>query len=441
MRYALVLFCLLLPASAAFAEKITISEAFQRGLKQNPQHLAAQADVTAARSAASLAASYRLPQLSFTEDLAWTNEPGTSLFISLNQQRLQLHPDADYYNDADTRSDFQSRLQLRQSLYDANLRYGWLIAEKQAEATTLTQRSSAELLALNLLNAYLDIQLAEAQQNWARVGVEESRELLRLARERESAGTGLKAERLNAEARLAESQQQLIGTSNRLQIAKWQLALQVGENEPVEIAAPVTEAQLPLEPSTSNDLRPDLAALGLQVEAAKLNSSKAGAGWQPQLYAGASWTAHDRDYPFSDSADSWLVNAGLSWTLFDGFGRQHAKVKATAEELGLRNRQRQALQQARIEQEATRLQEETLRKQLEATGTALVATEESYRLMRNRYQSGLSSLADLLTLQTRLEKMRGDLAYSDTRLLQTLGQQLFLQGQLSATLNTEDDNK
>ncbi len=153
MRHALVFICVLLCPLAAFAAKLTLPEALSLGLKQNPRHLAAQADVAAANSAARLAASYRLPQLSFSEDLVWTNEPGTSLFISLNQQRMQLRSDADYYNDPDARNDFQSRLQLRQSLYDSNLRYGRLMAEKQADAANMSQQASAEQLALDLLNA------------------------------------------------------------------------------------------------------------------------------------------------------------------------------------------------------------------------------------------------------------------------------------------------
>jgi len=283
--------------------------------------------------------------------------------------------------------------------------------------------------------------LAEAQQEWAKISVEENNELLRLATERTRAGTGLRAEQLNAEARLEQSRQQLVGTGNRLQIARWQLALQVGADEPVEIAAPLSEEQLPQLMEAAAGQRPDLAALELQVEAARLNSRKASASWQPQLYAGASWTAHDRDYPLSDSASNWLVNAGLNWVLFDGFGRQHASAKAAAEELGLRNRQRQAQRQAQIDRVATRLQIETLRQQQSAASKALAATEESYRLMRSRYQSGLSPLVELLALQARQEQLRGELAYSETRLLLTLGQQLYLQGRLRATLGTEDNNK
>lgn len=434
MHHAFVMLCLLLIPCTAFAQKITLSEAVQRGLKHNNRHLAAGADAAAARSDANIAASYLRPQLTFSEELVWSNEPATSMFISLNQERLQVRSDADYYNNPTTRSDFRTRLQLRQSLYDPNLRFGRLEASKQAEAAAMGEQASAAHLALNILGAYLDIQQVRAQLDWADVDVLESRELLRLASERERAGTGLKADRLRAEAQVAHSQQRQIALHNQLQLAQWQLALQVGADEALDISTALDAEELP-EPSMATQMqRPDLAALELQVEAAELNSCKEAANWQPKLSAGASWSLHDRDYPFSDSADSWLVDAQLNWVLFDGFGRKHARDKANAEELSLRNRQRQALRQARIDQEAARLQTATLRQQLVAVRAALAATEESYRLLHTRYQAGLTPLADLLRLQTQLEQQRADLAQSDARLLLSLGEQLFLHGQLLTTL-------
>ncbi|WP_321532523.1 TolC family protein [uncultured Desulfuromonas sp.] len=437
MRHAFVLCCLLLLPGTALAETLTLSAAVQRGLERNNSHLAAAADAAAARSAADLAASYQLPQLTFSENLVWTDEPGTSLFLSVNQERLQLRSDADYYNNAATRSDFQSRLQLRQSLYDPNIRFSKLAADKQAQAAAMGVQASGEQLALNILTAYLQIQLAQAQRDWATVGLSESRELLRLAQEREQAGTGLKAERLRAEAQVAQSQQQQMAAAHGVEMAQWQLALQVGADQPVAISAPLSADQLPEPPPATDALRPDLSALELQVEAAELNSRKAAANWQPQLAAGASYTLHDRDYPFSDGADSWLVNAQLNWVLFDGFGRSHERAKARAEERSLRNRQRQALRQARMDQETARLQTATLRRQLVAVRAALAATEESSRLLRQRYRAGLSPLADLLRLQSQLEQHRAELAQSETRLVLSLGEQLFLQGRLLTTLHPE----
>ena len=92
MRVLLLCTVLLSCTSGAWGAPISLTAALRSGLENHPGHLAVKAETDVARAAAAVAASQKLPRLSLTENLVYTNEPGGSLFISLNQQRSKAAP-------------------------------------------------------------------------------------------------------------------------------------------------------------------------------------------------------------------------------------------------------------------------------------------------------------------------------------------------------------
>ena len=408
----------LLLVAAAAAGAITLDDAVRLGLQQNPAQLAVRSQSDAARAAAKEAASQALPRVILSEDLLWTNEPGNSLFISLNQQRLKLSPTADAYNDAPARSDFATRLTLLQPLYNPDISYGRKRAERQAEAAAAQEKYDRERLSFAILQAYLGVQRAEANRQWVASSLKEAREILRIAETREQSGLGLKADTLSARVQLSESEQLGISADNAIELAKRNLALQTGSDaEKLEIDAPLSADRfLPL-PDPGNLQRADLQALSLQESAARLAEKQSRAAWLPRLNMSASYALHDRDYPFGAEANDWTVQAGLTWELFDGFSRQRATDRASAELRSISLRRQQAQREANFALEQARLQVDEIRQRLASSRDIQEAAAESYRLLLERYQNGLSPLTDLLAAQTRLERSRAGLVAQETKLL------------------------
>ncbi|PLX95774.1 MAG: hypothetical protein C0619_00735 [Desulfuromonas sp.] len=432
------LFSLVLLLSLPFsvnAAAISLAEALQEGLLNNPGYLASSADTVAARAVSAQAASQRLPRLELKENLLWTNEPGGSLFISLNQERLKLSQSADDYNYPPTRSDFETRLQLTQPIYNPDIHYGYRQAKKQAAVSEARQKADREALLLEIFAAYLEVQRQQSILSWVDSSLREADEILRLAAEKEQAGIGLKAETLSARVHLSESRRLQIHATNGFKLARRNLALILGsEEEELDIEAPVTSDLLG-PPSPGQKLqRPDLQAIDLQRQAFSLAREQSEAAWLPRLHAAASWSSHDRDYPFSDFADSWGLQLGLSWVLYDGSSRQHASTKALAEERSMVARQKMADRQARFDVEQARLEGQMVSRQLEVVSSSRAAAEESFRLLKSRYSSGLAPLSELLAAQSRLEKTRADLVSTELQLLHNLAQQHYLLGSLSAVI-------
>ena len=412
-------------------ETISLAEALRTGFDNNPGFVAVKARTEAARASAEEAASRRLPRLTLSENFLWTNEPGNSLFISLNQERLELSSTADAYNDPPDRADFETRLQLTQPLYDPDIGFGSQRAEKLAEAAAAGQSSRRETLALEIFQAYLDVQAGRAALRWVQSSLEEADELHRIAGEREAAGVGLKAETLNARVRMAESRRLQIVAENRVQLARRNLALQIGsEADELDINRVIDIDMLP-PPMPGQELaRSDLEALKLEKDAAVLARKQSRAAWYPRAQAAASWATHDRDYPFSDQADSWTVQAGLTWLIYDGSSRASAEARARAEVRSKDALYREATRETYYAIEEARLQMETAQQELETLRIGLVAAEESYRLLLDRYRNGLAPLSEVLTAQAALEKNRADLVGAEVRLIGNSARQHYLHGTL-----------
>jgi outer membrane protein TolC len=435
MRMLLLTASLLIFPAIAGSAPISLTTALRTGLAQNPGGQAVRAETDAARAAAAEAKSKRLPRLTLSENFLYTDEPGGSLFIALNQQRLQLSPTADAYNHPPSRSDFETRLQLTQPLYNPDISYGWKQAEKQLAVAEGHQQAEREALGFAIVTAYLEVQRAAAVLDWVGSSLTESREIYRLAQQREAAGTGLKADTLNASVQLAESRRLQLSAKNSLLLAQRYLALQIGSTvEQLEIEQPLNLNLIPPVAPDQPLQRADLQVLELQRQAAVLHRQQSEAAWQPRAQAAAAWSHHDQDYPFSGAADNWLVQAGLTWQLYDGSSRKHATAQALAQERSLVARQQQAIRQAHFDLTQSQLQAGSIALQLEVSQAALAAAEESYQLLFSRYHNGLTPLTELLTAQSRQEKTRSEVVTSQVLLIHNLLEQHYLQGTLLATL-------
>jgi outer membrane protein TolC len=282
---------------------------------------------------------------------------------------------------------------------------------------------------MEIFSAYLDIQQGRSELLRVEQSKEETTEIYRLANERQNFGTGLKADTLTAKVQLADSERQLVSAQNQLLLAQYRLAFLVGsDTATVDIAEPLNVNFIAAVEASNSLSRPDLEALKWQEQAAELTRLQARAEWLPRLQAGASWSHHAEDYPLAGDADSWTLQASLSWTLFDGMARSHRSAKALAQEKAAAATYRQSERQARLQVVQARLNADTAASQLETGKLAVAAAEEGYQLMLSRYRNGLATMAELLRVQSQLEKSRAELSSAENYLIRVRAQQLYVAG-------------
>ncbi len=444
MRPIPILLLVLISLSAtALAEQVDLHQALDEALAHRPLARAGRAEAEATEAAVGKARSHFLPRVTLSENLLWTDEPAGSLFISLNQEELALSQDANFYNFAPSRKDFETRLTLNQPLYDPDLSFGLRRAEKGAAAARAVAVRTGEGAAFEAFGAYLEVQRAQAARDWVESSHREAEEILRLASERQQAGVGLKADTLRASVQVANAERHRIAAENDLTIARRALALAMGrESGEVDTAGALTPelfAGLEISPQME---RADLQALSLQAQEAALAHRQSRAAWLPRAGLSASYALHDGELPFGADAGAWTVRVGLSWELFDGFSRSRGTAEAAALQRAAENRRLEAARQAAFDLEQARLRADEAGRHLESARRALSQAEESQRLLLQRYQAGLSDLSDLLSAQSSLDRARFDAVHAENRLILALGNIHYQNGTfLQTLLDTEESTK
>ena len=434
--YHLILVLLLLSPALAVAQSVDMVSAVQRAVTDRPAIHASQARNQAAASAVREARSHYLPQLNFSETFSMTNEPAGSLFIALNQERNVMNPGSDYdLVDPDTQHDFETRLTLEQTLYNADTGYRLKEASKRLESTQARSDWSRESAGFAAFQAYLGVQHARADLAAVSSSEEEASEVLRLAGERYDAGIGLKADQLRARVFRSEAERRALTARNNLIIAQRRLALAIGQAEgEVEISAPLDSTFFTPPPAPSPTERADLQAFALEVEALGLAVKRSRAAYLPRLDLNASYGLHNEASPFGADGQAWRLGAVLNWKIFDGFRRSADSARVSAEKAAAvaelsDARREQIFRRAEIE---LRIAEARARK--ESAEQGLAAAEESQRLLQQRYESGLADLVDLLATQSALDQARAFLVAADISLLFSLGQALLEEGRFVSTI-------
>ena len=429
----------LLVVGPAWGATIDLAAALQSAVANRPLAEAARQQAVAARHQAGVAKSYLLPQVAVAENFAITDEPGNSMFMKLNQERLSLG--ASDLNHPPATRDFETRLTLQQALYNPDLSYGYRRAQKGADVAAASALWSEDRIAFAAFSAYLDLQQAHAALAWAQSSHREALEVFRVASERRDAGTGLKADALRAKVFLADAQRRLVTVQNDLAIAKQRFALALGTPEAdVDIAAPLTPDLFRGLAPTATLARADLQALSLQSQAAELAYRQSKAAYLPRAGMQASYALHDSATPFGADGDGWSVGASLTWDLFDGFRRGETKARAAALKRVIDAQRLDATREARLQVEVARRRAEEARLNLTTAKEALAAAEEGNSLTLDRYQAGLANLSDLLGTQSALEQGRMAVVQAEAGLLLALGNIRFQDGTFLKTFLPQEVN-
>jgi outer membrane protein TolC len=183
--------------------------------------------------------------------------------------------------------------------------------------------------------------------------------------------------------------------------------------------------------------RSDLRAAELRGENAKNNIKMAEASYYPYIGIGGTYQFNDHNNPFGSEGKNWQVMAFLRWDLFDGTKREYERVKA--KHLAS---QAQEYLSAMKKGVSFKIYEaymnvEEARKNIELTKEALKTAEEGRRLLKLRYENGLSSLADLLNAQASLEQARANLVERENAYRASVASLSYESGTILQDLNIE----
>jgi outer membrane protein TolC len=381
---------------------LTLRQAIDEALLQNPEIAVAHAGEKAASASSLLARTALLPQLNFTEEISRGDDPVYAFGTRLRQRQFTQ---ADFALNALNRpqpiGNFASRFSGSWTAFDS------FKTEREIRSADLFKKSSAssaqavnQRIVLQAVKAYQSVLYAERQSEVARHEQETAEALQASTGERVKAGLAVESDRMSAEVNVAARQEELIAAEGELELAWVELREAMGRPELAASALKPIEphrfAQLRLEEelATAAKTRPDLMAMAQaqSAQAAAVGAAKSEFG--PRVSAYGDWE-QDQSPTAGAGGDNWVAGVQITVDILPVGKRAQleresaAKEKIDAQAALLRQHLRLEVSQAHIHQQTAELTLETAR-------AAMDQAAESLRILKNRYNAGLATITDLL---------------------------------------------
>ncbi len=394
------------------AQEMTLADAVEGAMRRHPASEAAQARIAAAGQRVEQARSGRLPKLNYTESYQRSNNPVFVFSTLLTQRRFAGENFAiGQLNRPDSINNFQSLLMVDQTIYDAGMTRRQVESAELGRQLTEEQRRAVELnLAAGAARTYFGVLLAEQSLGVSRQAVVAAEADLKRAEAIRDAGMSTDADVLSIRVHLASMREQEISRRGDLEVAR--AALNEALGAPLDSPRKLTTglSQLPSIPSGREAFenraaaeRPEARESKLATQLAEKQAELSRAAYYPQISLRGALEA-DRGQFVRQGGVNWLAAVSLRWNLFNGYA-DRSRIREAGHALrGAQSDERHTKSAIELQIRKAWADLSAATERIQVAAASVEEAEESLRITRNRYESGLATVTDLLRNQTaRLE--------------------------------------
>jgi outer membrane protein TolC len=383
-------------------DSLTLRQAINQALGQNPEAAIARADNQEAKSAATMARTQLLPQLNFTEDISRGDDPVYAFGTRLRQRQF-------------TQADFAlNALNLPQPIGNFSTRFSgsWMAfdslktqkeihrADMYRQSALSSAKAVDQQIVFRVVGAYQQVLYAQREIDVAQHEQETAAALLTSVDEHVKAGLAVESDHMSAEVNVAARKEELIAAQGDLELAWAQLREAMGNPElkatELKPIQPHTFPQNTLEAelATAEKARPDLAALGQEQSAQASAVGAAKSDFGPRVSAYGNW---EEDQPsFTGSGgNNWVAGVQFSVDILP-LGRRAQLSRESAAKQKIDAQVTASQQHLRLEVSQAHIHQKTAELSLETARAAMDQSAESLRILKNRYGAGLATITDLL---------------------------------------------
>jgi outer membrane protein len=390
-------------AAPAAGAGLTLQQAVAAALERNPAMKLAAAEMASSRAGLRLSRAPLLPQIQFSENLTRSNDPVYAFGSKLRQQVFQ---NSDFslqsLNHPEPLTDFNTTVSGRWTAFDSlRTRYQMRRASflnRSAEASA--DRTSQEVI-YRVVNAYESVLIATRNVEVATHAADTAQALYAESRSRVNAGLAVESDALSAQVNLATRQQELTQAQGDEQTAWAELEAAVGTPLPAGPAslAPLADHSFPAagladEVDTAFRSRPDLKSLALATSAQQAGVKSARSDFGPRVDAYGSWAA-DRHSFAGEGGAYWTAGAELRVDVLP-FEKQYRLQQEKASLLRAQAGEESARNAIRVEVSRAYYGLQSAAKVVDLARDSRAQATESLRILRNRYDAGLTTLTDVL---------------------------------------------
>ncbi|MEO8681537.1 MAG: TolC family protein [Vicinamibacterales bacterium] len=399
----LLLFVTLFVAAPAGAQApLSLADAIARARAQNPDALASAGVAREAAERVTQARAGYYPKVDVAESWQRGNHP-VFVFSSLLAQRQFTAADfaLDALNHPAAADNFRAAFSVEQSLFDRATSANVRAAAIGLDMATTGKQLIDQDLAAAVTEAFGSVLMAAATARSATAAVETARADRELAGNRRDAGLVTDADVLQLDVYVARTLQQHVQAVSDERIARARLNQLMGEPLGTSFVLDITPPAIAFDTADAAGLeseavksRPEVALAGLQEQLAAATVTSAQATFLPQVAAQGGWEFNGGTW--SSRSSSWVAGAVARINLFHGFADK-ARLAEAREQASRRTIEKsKAETMARLDVQIAIARLDAARASEVVGRAAADQARESRRIIRDRYESGLTDAAMLL---------------------------------------------
>jgi outer membrane protein len=389
--------------ATAVAATLSLRDAVAEALAKAPQATAAKARGDAARARLAEARAMWLPKVDVTETAARSDDP-VFVFAGLLQQGR-------FGADVSTLQSFRAGLNVRYTIFDQLRRFETNAMAKNGVAQAEAGYDEArQRLRYETLSRFYGVALAEAKRGVADGAVRAAEAQAKTIRDKFEQGLVVESDLLATEVQLAEFRQQEIEAEGDAAVARAALAtlLQRSATDDLNVDGAMPErtfADVDVQQAITRGLatRGDVAAATAEARNAELGLRTARGALLPRVDALANWSATGSTIGGRNPDHTLAVMASLD--LFDR-GKLARIAEARAGVEAARAEASAARDAVTMEIVSAYHRARAARQRVGVAAKAVEQAEAATRIVRDRYEHGLTTITEQLRAETALVRAR-----------------------------------
>ncbi|MFZ0521932.1 MAG: TolC family protein [Candidatus Acidiferrales bacterium] len=385
------------PASSAGSLQLTLKQAVQLALKQNPQRVIAQLLIYESDRNSQIARSALLPHA------------GVAASGSINQYNIQSIERAPQRAAAGPFQVIEAGPTFSQTILNLPQIRAYQIGREGTHQARADEQTTREIVVSAVVDQYLLILRALATRDAAKARVVLAQRLYEQATELQKTGIGLNIDTVRANVELQNERQNLIDSETLTHTTKYGLAalLDLPRDQDLEVIDHLDFYDLPkLEKETLLDQalasRPEIRSLNSQERIAKLTTDAAGEQRLPQLDFSGFWLYQGSR--FDNGIPAYTYELSLQFPLFTGGRIRAEEARAKLEEQHVAEIRRQ-LEAQIVDEVKSALDELTAaRNSVDVANQGLQLAQDEVAQAQRRFQAGVATNIEVITAQDELAR-------------------------------------
>jgi len=437
------------PGESHRHEMLDLQHALETALSSNPSIRQVHSARERAKAGVISAISAFMPKLDVDFSLGRSNNPVFAFGSKLNQAQFTMEDfQLDKLNDPDYRTNWNTRFRLTQPIFNRGREYvGYRIASAGESMAEQQEKAAAQGVLFSVEQAYFRVLLAREAAGVMDSAVRAAREHERLARKRYEAGLVLKSDVLSATVHRTDMERQRLDVGNKFRMAMAALNRAMGVSqdtvwqlEPVSLSSAVDSEEIQWWIETASVHRPELSLSRRKLDVADYRRQGAQMNFLPAVNFTGMYEQNTENLD-RFGGDSWTFMATATFNIFNGLGDRAGLVAASAEKRAAEEGLRDTHERIELEVRQAFYSYQTALKQLEVTKAAVDQAGESVRILKNRYDSGMALMVELLAADTMFKDQQLQQARARFDALLAMARLMLCAGVLGAEVVPQDNDE